>query len=168
LGSLINIRREILLNNWDLNSARKQTDIALSGLQVSDVLHERLKQLLDIFEKANSELSKAEKNYDILLDMIAKSNHETSEGLTIMESLIASVRNSIEVTENLVCNQIPKVLKPLNRRINVLSAYLGESKTILKDIQAKIDDAFTDYQKQLNLFRNKVKLRLPPKTEKPG
>ncbi len=58
LSSLISIRRDLVLDRADVTWAGKQTDIALSGLQVGDLLQENIKEILDYYEIINGLLNK--------------------------------------------------------------------------------------------------------------
>jgi hypothetical protein len=66
LATLIDIRRLLVLDDLDDETARKQTDIALRGMSVSDILQEHTKDFLEAeqnmavhMERANSYIQKA-------------------------------------------------------------------------------------------------------------
>jgi hypothetical protein len=53
LASLVSIRRDLALDRMDVNSATRQLDIALSGMQVRDLLQEDVKEILDYYDGVN-------------------------------------------------------------------------------------------------------------------
>ena len=58
LDILTTVRREYLLGRIELETAIRQTDIALSGMRVSDLIEEYVAKLLSLYRDANVELSK--------------------------------------------------------------------------------------------------------------
>lgn len=55
LDSLIELRRDLLFDRIDTSSAKRQMGIILSGLEVSDLLQEDIREIYRLYDEANKE-----------------------------------------------------------------------------------------------------------------
>ncbi len=94
LDTLIELRRDLALGRIDVTSAIKQFDIALSGLQVSDLFQEQIKNVLALLEKANQEVKSAGECIEV-----ATTRLSTNSGGALTPDEIKLVETTIDACE---------------------------------------------------------------------
>jgi len=118
LGALVTIRRQLALGQMDIETAIRQTDIALSGLQVSDILQEDLRELLGFWAQYAAETGKLCEKASALRQIVERPtrNHDTDDhDKAIVESLIQAIEShSTKATE--VLESITKSLPSFCRK----------------------------------------------------
>lgn len=180
LSSLVNIRREVALNRMDLNEAIKQTDLVLSGLQVSDLFEEEIQQILQLNEGANTEINKLVHNLEIL-EKKGKQENISFEDKAIIDSLLLS---SIHYLEKIIKfqEQNKKKVGSFTRKAIFIIGISKETKPAIAELIEKIESSILDTDKKLRTLQertgnlrsqykeqHKIPILLhPAKTEKPG
>lgn len=156
LDSLIAIKREFFLGRLDLDTARRQVDIALTGLDASQAFEEYVSKLLSLLRDVAAEVdkciehqAKAEKLY------LEWKSSRTKEQFSELNSEIDSIAESAEKARTIIREKWPKVFKPLQRRIYVVSV-LTRNSDIFKDIRLKIDNTIDQVNQQIDDLSKRV------------
>jgi hypothetical protein len=151
LDSLISINREFNLRKMDLNTAIRQTDIALTGLNASEAFEIYVSQSLKLLRDAESEHNKCVTQLDKLEKLYSEIKASPSEGQwTEIKLLIDSIYKSIALINKIVKTSYPTALKPLEKSIyrlgfNDLKGKLNEAIDELKQHQDKFDRKLTNF-----------------------
>lgn len=88
LNKLVDIRRDIVFNNIDLDVARKLTEIAIYGLNKSTVAQMEVANHVSTLQRIEAELTAAEKKNDAANILLLENNDTlTSEKMVMWESL---------------------------------------------------------------------------------
>lgn len=149
LSSLITIRRNFCLGKMSYEEAQHQTDMALLGLQINDLLQEYVKDLLESFNQLNSK-------YD---EIIRKINAFKSELPENLEDLTDEKRTILEAFFNSInpnTNDIKKLLdvaKKERRAFNLKLIFFKIAKEFPKEIQ-EIENKF---ENELDTLDDKLK-----------
>ena len=80
LSSLISIRRDLVLDKIDIVWASRQIDIALSGMQVGDLLQDNIKEILDYYDTINNALKKLTRTMEAIQKQIPGEPSDLREG----------------------------------------------------------------------------------------
>jgi hypothetical protein len=103
LSSLISIRRNFGINKISYEEAIQQTDIALLGLRINDVLQDNVRRILDWFERINIEYDEMISNINAFKnDFPADLKELTKEKCSILKAVIDSVSNHFDKISHLL------------------------------------------------------------------
>ena len=86
LGPLVDMRRDLVLGRMDLDSARRQLDLALTGLEVGGVLQEHVAHIVRTIGTVEELLETARQELLLLATRVEKGD-ATREARTIAEAL---------------------------------------------------------------------------------
>ena len=145
LNSLINIRRDFILNKITDNEAVKQIDIIFSGLSISTILQKDIDNLLSKERHITSILNSMAKEYETVK---RAAQNDLENKCILCASLVRSTEGQLnEVKEYLNYYQQDYVV--FNRRVKMLIQMASSTKSLLelKAVYEKIDAI----QDQLNL-----------------
>jgi hypothetical protein len=99
LGALVDIRQSLGLGKMDIQSARRQTEIALAGMTVTDVLQEEIAELLSHLEQTSTELDSAASELEGASSTVVEEGTEISEAegtvlRAVMRSIVDHIKNA--------------------------------------------------------------------------
>ena len=144
LNSLVATRRELLCGRIDIETAMQQINIALAGLEVSDILHEDVRGLLDLWRTYGAEMHKASEKMKTLrmtVERIAGSEEEPDEqNLSILESLGNSIRSHME-TGSGIQDEIDQCLQRFNRKTKLLARISREAEPAVTEVLNQVNAA---------------------------
>jgi hypothetical protein len=150
LDSLINIRRKYSLGYLDYKQAAEQTDIALTGMRISNFLQGYIVEILSLFDEFYPKIQKI----SIQLRAIEKINEESQEQFLEEDKIAAeSIRSSIvsllqEIRE-ITQEKIPAVLKSYYSRIRLINTYTKIALSEIDEINSIIDSAIQKAEEEL-------------------
>ena len=137
-----------------IESARVQTDIALTGLRANDFLEKDLVNILSNYNDASLELEKALNNIDKLDSLYEKSKNKEEDISSQTLPLIDSVSQSVNRARELL--QISKkILRPFRTRIFLMTSQVKISDSF-DDIQRKLDKATEDVSTSLTSLHDRL------------
>jgi hypothetical protein len=158
LDSLIAIRREFFLERLDLETAKRQVDIALTGLDASQVFEGYVSNLLSLLRDAAAEFDRCAEHLKKLEGLYPEMKiSPTGERMSGCKSEFDSIAKSIEKVETIVRKSVPEALKPLNIRINIVSLVF-RNPDIFKDIRLKISNEIDHFEQKREDFTKKLHL----------
>jgi hypothetical protein len=144
LSSLVTTRRELLLGKMDVTTATQQIDVALAGLQVSDVLHEDVRGLLELWRAFGAEMNQASKNFKAIqatIKNIAESGEETTEhDVSIIESLAESIQTHM-AKGHAIYKEVDQQLQRFQRRVMLLAGSSKEARAAIGKVLDQINEA---------------------------
>ena len=142
LGTLVGIRRSLALGQLDLDTARRQTEIALQGMTVSDALQSQLVSLLADLERGGIHLEAASKEIEAFLNTFRSRGSEASkETHTLVHMLIQSVNRHQQEVKTAFDSFAAKRNK-FNQRIFAYRRISPEIEGSVALLHRKLDDAF--------------------------
>ena len=156
LDSLVMIRRDLSLNNIDLKTAKEQTDVAVSGLKITQVLREYVSDFLDILVEAYDLINSISIRFDYLennnnLDQRFKNtNLSKSDHRKI-------IYNEIKELKNILNNKIPDKIGQLEKRIEIIQSFIKGPHEGLDNVQSKVDIARKSLKYRVEELNQKIK-----------
>ena len=156
LDSLIMTRRQLSLGEINLDTARVEADIALTGLRAQDVVEEYVSKLVSLYREASMELKKASYYLDDVAMLYHENQNHIKEQSSLARPLLESLDNSITKADEIVNESIPKTLQPLQTRVFWISSQVEISDTV-DDLNHKLGSAREDLLRQLGEVKKKLK-----------
>lgn len=156
LISLIEIRRDLSLNRIDVNTAVRQTEIALAGMQVADFVQQDISMMLKIIEQVNSHYISIMQEIDSLKTSLPSTTDMFSEGQkrSVLDAC-NSCRQHIEAATFLQKRLEERMLKG-KKLIKYYTSQSSEAVFPLLDVLKKVHLAIQDSgAKQLH-YKQKV------------
>lgn len=142
LYSLIDIRRDLAFNRIDIDTAIQQSDIAISGMQVSDIVQEEVRDLLQLIDKINIELAESLKRSKSIESILLKdSNTELLEDQkTVLKTMgFAEVQHSENIKK--LVGEFKLHIRRLKKRFKWIVFVSKNSESAINDIIGKIEAA---------------------------
>lgn len=157
LDVLTNIRRELMLERLELETAIEQADIALTGDRASKLLESYIAKLLSLYRDAKAEFSRSVSLLDQLEEWQSGTVEKMSpEQLTFRRELIKALDSSIDKAYDIVIVDISRAYKPIEQRIMMLQPFgFLEGSDDLKDLEKKLQAVHADLTGQVGKFRTK-------------
>jgi hypothetical protein len=150
LQVLQGIRREFAMARIDIETARRQTDITISGMRASDYLQGRVSTFLSQAHDVSDELSKSLSALTSLEDLQSQigQSQPSADQTTRRRELLREIARSTGKTKSLL-ESLGHSNLPLQRRVNLLKrlSFLFPSEDLPQLVQ-KIEDARTNLRKQ--------------------
>ena len=156
LDSLVMTRRELALDEIDLDTARIHTDIALTGLRTSDVLEEYLTTLLSLYREAATDLKEASRYLKDVEILDSEKQDDQAKQATFAHPLLETVDKLITKARDIINTRIPKASNRLLMRVFWISTQVEISDTI-DELGRKLGDARKDLEEQTNSVRERLK-----------
>lgn len=170
LGALVEIRRSLGLGSMDVESARRQIDIALAGMTVGDVLQEDITELLSYLQQTSTELESAASELESARSMVVEEGIEISEAKsTVLNAVMRSIMDHVSDADA-AFKKYDEGYKRIWRRFLVLKRALPSAREDLARLHKQLGEAGKDAEcecarlgDELNRF-----LALVDSTEPPG
>jgi len=160
LSSLVATRRELLLGKMDIVTATQQIDIALAGLQVSDVLHEDVRGLLELWRAFGAEMNQASKKAKAIqatIENIAESGEEaTEDDVSIIESLGESIQTYLDKGSE-VQKEVHQHLQRFDRRVTVLARSSKKTGAAIGKVLDQVNEAAEEADLRFREFVEEIK-----------
>jgi hypothetical protein len=159
LNSLITTRRELLLGRINIDTAIQQVDIALAGLQVSDILHQDVSDLLDLWSTCGLEMQEISKRITAIratIERIAQSGEEPSEHtLSVVESLFESIHSHLDKAFETL-DEIKRRWDRFDRKALLLARSAKEARPAVLEVASRIELARNEALERLNDLRERL------------
>ena len=145
LTTLIDLRRQLGLNEIDYDTARSQTEMALRGLRVSDIFQEQARRFLEYMREVVREQETIRSNVQALGAAIGEPSSANfgEHERTVTAALSESIHASFERAENSMANserELDTLVKRLER-IRVFAPYASSDiAEFVRQLQASWDD----------------------------
>ena len=159
LPSFISIRRSLALGRIDIETAKEQIDVALSGLRIDQMFHKDLSEILGYFSSVNAEIDEVSKERAIIEEKRAAGQDLGENEKTVIEALMRSSLKhleSIKKTIQSVRNRLAKMSRKIWRVRFVAPGCVEEVKAVvekvLKGIES-VDEKVESLQQQFGVRR---------------
>ncbi len=164
LESLIEIRRDLILERINLFSASKQFDIALSGLEVSDLLQAEIREILQIYDQISKEYKIADDNLKTIKNVFENKDSKEAD-FKLIRALIDSFSLHFKKVEDFFVLFNEKSLKHAKhiKRLLIFYPYLEENLTAPKN---KLLETVNSLSKESEIFFDQYKSFSKRLTEK--
>ena len=151
---LLNLRRDLILENLDIESAKQQIDIALTGLRVDHIFQEDVSEILGYINEGNMAYQCVSKELKLLEEILSHAQAHTAkeDDATVVKAL----QNSIEcnLTRADAAHKNTKTAaEKIGRRFRFLESANPTIHNDLKSIQEKISCAVEPIDSLLNEIR---------------
>ncbi len=152
LESLIELRRDLLFDRINTSSAKRQMGIILSGLEVSDLLQEDIREIYRLYDEVNKEfkieIDRIKLADSLLSEALQKNTHDDNSQL--MEAAIETcMLNTGEIRKKL--KELHEKINKFGKRINQLISFYPQTKEPLKLlIVEKFMNAFDSINKDFD------------------
>lgn len=156
LDSLIATRRDFYLGHLDLNTAIRQADIALTGLQLADVLEEDVNKLLALYRECSTEAQKA----SYYLEEARKLYVDKGAQHSLARPLLVSALSSVNRVEKIGGEDIPEAFRLLKNRMVYFEAQIDIA-DVVEDLNLKLFAARNEFKQHISELRAKVKTLFP-------
>lgn len=159
LSSLIEIRRKLIFHNLDIGEAVRQTEIALTGLRASNLLHNFIVNFIKLCDEFNSKIDLLIKKADIWegLKKKEKSCEMSDSDKEIKESLKDSIKKILGELEDLLSKEIPLALRPIKRRATFLSRLSEQPDDEIAPLIRIMEDASSSMKQRISKAQNKIR-----------
>lgn len=159
IGPLINIRRDLGLNNIDVPTAKRQIELAIHGLQVADILQQEVSAVLTPLRLALNAQDQIDQELQALLaqlptdsssDLTSTQKHLVSAVMRSFESLIADVNKRLDESEAAATlfTGKAKIIIGLNSNTEPeIDTLRAEIKSAIKDLRERTDAGFASIKK---------------------
>lgn len=157
LQTLIGIRRNLAFGKLDLEDAKRQIDIALEGMTVSDVLQDEIAKLLSKVERISIHLEAASKEIQAFTASISTGEPGLSED---QRTLLRAVKQSAEThiaRIDEIHGELLLRLKKLRRRASMLIGISPETKPEVGTMGAGIGVALQSITDRKNQLVEKIR-----------
>lgn len=161
LDSLVELRRDLLLDRIDSSSAKRQLDIILDGLEISDLLlQEDIKELLRLYEEANQEFKIAYERIKVAESHFSEALAKEPSGDNIQLIYVAILEGMLHADEvKIKLTELNENITRFSKRINLLITIYPQLRETLKlSIEEKIKNACDSVKKDYDEFIQKVTL----------
>jgi hypothetical protein len=167
LRTLVEIRRELAFGRMDLDSAQRQTEIALMGMTVSDVFQDDIAKILEDWERLNVQIESATK--EILVITSVTGNEVGFSILTEEQKTLIKVMNESVIGHlhkaGVILQQESSKFDKLSEKViflaqispgvvSELSALIDKIKIIRKEAESKLKKLEEDSRPFLGFFDN--------------
>jgi len=144
----------------DIVTATQQIDIALAGLQVSDVLHEDVRGLLELWRAFGAEMNQASKKAKAIqatIENIAESGEEaTEDDVSIIESLGESIQTYLDKGSE-VQKEVHQHLQRFDRRVTVLARSSKKTGAAIGKVLDQVNEAAEEADLRFREFVEEIK-----------
>lgn len=148
LSSLVNLRRDLVFGKISVEYAVDQADIALRGLQISDVLQEDVRYMLELFNKVSSESEMIiSKVNAIKLQLPENLSELSAEQRLLIKTTVESFKSHIDEEEELI-KSIDKKLDKFIRKLSWLGVIKKPSKELF-EILIKLKSAISSVKNKI-------------------
>lgn len=164
LETLVGIRRSLGLGQLDFDSARRQVEIALQGMTVSDVLQNDLVRLLAEWERGGIHLETASKELEAFSQTFKAESSQTHEGVKLLCLVLDSIDKHADETRKALDLVDPQLIK-LKQRMALYERLSPTSKTSLALLQKRLEEAFEGFTSKNKAFQTRLaelKARVSP------
>ena len=147
LNSLISIRRELMLNYIDLDNVIRQTDIAIYGLNLSDLIAENIGELLSLFRETAMKIKETSthlKSAELFFTDTVYNEKDHFRGRPLLLSAVKATKD----TEKMI-STTEEAINRLNTRIQKLKFY-GDLDEEENEIRQKLLKAYEEVTTQSN------------------
>ena len=138
LTTLIDVRREFGLDELDYATARRQTDLALKGMTVSDIFQERAKRILEYLREISKACERAISQTKAMVSLLGskKPSEYGEDEKTIAEATFTSVEASLDSAKKtlLKSSEETDALVKQVRRVGLFAPHASE------DLNGFLDD----------------------------
>lgn len=152
LSTLTDVRRKLGLNQISYSDAKKQTEIALEGLQISDILQTQVDIILSNLRKVIAVEKSILQEFRSLSSTIPDFNNLSPEQRILRDSVIRSARSRLETILNL-----RDVNKQALKRLKKKLIFMGATKQARSEVGHFLDrlEAQVDEVKQISAIQTK-------------
>ncbi len=148
--SLIEIRRKFGLSQIEFESAKKQVEIAIAGLKISDVLQEKVNELLLYMRSFDEKIETMKKEMQLVTD---KKEKMTADEFKVFKNSYTLHMNELEK----ILNDYSTAMDSLTKKIRFIVTMSGQNAEIeIRPILDEIKNYFTQNQKNLRELKNYV------------
>lgn len=158
LDSLITTRRDVVLERIEIDTAIHQIDIALAGLQVSDVLHEDIRGLLEVDRALGAEMEEAGKKLGAIRATVerVKAEEEADEhSASILNSLFESMASHVEKGSEIISDALRRRQR-FSRRVRFLASSSKEARPAIVQVLDEVDAAFDEARSRYDRFKEEL------------
>jgi len=158
LSSLIEIRRKLVFHNLNITEAVRQTEIALTGLKVSNLLQNYIVNYLKLCDEFNSKNDLILKKLEII-DVIAnkKGRSEISAAdIEISQSVMDSIQKITGEIEYLIKEDIPRALRPIQIRAVMISRISKQADDEIINLLKQLEDAVESMKERTQKVRSRI------------
>lgn len=156
LNSLIEIRRNLALGRLTANNAIEQTDIALAGLRVSDVLQDQISKILSIMDQNNVEIQEAVTKTTALENMISDKTDLTPDQINIAIAVMESIIPHMENVHKTYNEKLLPAIKPITWRVILIDKITKVPSKETIDVLEIILSAASSTNKNLNELDHRI------------
>jgi len=154
LVSLIELRRDLILNRISFESAVDQADIIFSGLSISHLLQEEVEELLEHQRNISKIYHTIASEYEATKNAALKNPQDKC---TLCSSLTRSVDSYLTEVEKLLDDYRKKSKKFLIRSGMLVSmTFSHEALTEVKKMNEKLLNSYTNIQESLSIVKEKA------------
>jgi hypothetical protein len=170
LSSLIEIRRKLIFHNLSITEAVRQTEIALTGLKVSNLLHNYIANFLKLCNEFNSKI-------DLLLKKLAiwdaitekKENSKISDtDKEISESIKDSMKKIVGELLSLVDEDIPLAFRKIKIRSILISRIPKQADDEIASLLDLIDGAAATMNERTQKVKSRIDSISSSKSQNPS
>jgi hypothetical protein len=145
LETLVQIRRAVGLGQLDLDSARRQVDIALEGMNVSDVLQSRLVSLLADLERSGVHLETAANEVNAFALTMKTSSQPLTQTGQLVPVIKQSVNHHLEEAKA-GFDSFNSKLRVFQTRVHTYDVLSPSSRPSLLSLRKSLDEAVAAFQ----------------------
>lgn len=151
LASLVEARRNYVMGRIDFSTTKKHVDIALSGLEISDVLQQEVSKLIAHIQNAETDLDITKTKIELLVKL--ESENTEQENNILIDSVNDSILNHLEQYK-LSRKKIQSIKNgSFTTYANMYKMAIGDQD--IRTVLEKIDDAISQAdQKKQALLNN--------------
>ena len=161
LYSLIALRRNIVFNRVEINSAATQAEIALKGMQVPDAIQKDLLPILTLVERLDEDTNRLEYQVDTMQAHLPR-NGDSEDTVSAKIGILTAHRNNIKVllkdrdsTMEELNSKFQQLMKRRWRIQGVMpetADFFDQLNTGMKTILEKSDSRFNQYVEKANKY----------------
>jgi len=145
LTTLIDVRREFGLDEIDYATARRQTNLALKGMTISDIFQEQAKRILEQFREITKARESARSQIKALRSSLAskKPTEYGEEEISIVEAIFTSTNASLDNADKAIdkAKEERGALVKQVRRLQLFAPHASaDLRRFLDDLQGLIDE----------------------------
>jgi chromosome segregation ATPase len=161
LQSLIGVRRNIVFNRVEINSAASQAEIALKGMEVPDAIQKDLPPILALVERLNEDTSRLEFQVDTMQAHLPRSG-DSEDTVSAKIGILTAHRNNAEAllkdresTLQELNSNFQQLMKRRQRIQGVMpetADFFEQLDTGMKTILEESDSRFNQYVEKANKY----------------
>jgi hypothetical protein len=156
--TLIELRRDLLLEKIDISSASKQFDIALSGLEISDLLQDEIREILHTYDKISKEYKIAADNLALIQETLAKASKPLQkEDCNLIKPVLGTVESQVEKITALVTGEFERQATKYSERIKKLITFYPHLKDNFNAPMDKLSEITNSIKKDMVAFSKQLK-----------